>query len=230
MSDIIRIDVVQLKRGYKDNLIRVLQGALKPKDGEPIFEIDTGKLKFGDGIHDYIDLEYFKTGDVEVANALDGQILVYNATEDKWEPKNFVDGVTIEYGQSGLQIAGYTGEIDQQGAAPVSNNGGITWQQLLTDTQLETKLAEADELVRQAGQYKAQAIAAAQDASMARQQTEQIRDLFMDTLNKKFWYGTQAQYMEEVIAQDNLTEGTIYFIYDFDYDTFPEENLIDTDN
>ena len=78
-----RIEVVQLKRGNRAALEAVLRGERKPADGEPIFEIDTGKLKFGDGQRDYIDLEYFRTGDVEIAGSLDGQILIYNEALDK---------------------------------------------------------------------------------------------------------------------------------------------------
>ena len=78
-----RIEVVQLKRGNRAALEAVLRGERKPADGEPIFEIDTGKLKFGDGQHNYVDLEYFRTGDVEIAWSLDGQILIYNEALDK---------------------------------------------------------------------------------------------------------------------------------------------------
>lgn len=225
-DDKIRIDIVQIKRGLKENLIRVLRGSLRPKDGEPIFELDTGKLKFGDGEHDYVDLEYFKTGDVEVADALNGQTLIYNAELDRWEAKNIADNQSIVFGQNGLKIAGYTGEAAQYGAAPVSTNGGIAWQQLPSDAQLAARLEEAAALVRQAGDYKAEAIAACQDAERAQAQTEQVRDLTIAMLNKKFWYGTQAEYIENVLNQNKLTEGTIYFIYDYDYDTFPDDTFV----
>ena len=78
-----RIEVVQLKRGNKATLEAVLRGERKPADGEPIFEIDTGRLKFGDGQHDYIDLKYFGADDIEITGSLDGQILIYNKSLDK---------------------------------------------------------------------------------------------------------------------------------------------------
>ena len=78
-----RIEVIQLKRGEKKALEAVLCGERKPADGEPIFETDTGKLKFGDGQHDYIDLEYFKAKDIEIAGSLDRQILIYNESLDR---------------------------------------------------------------------------------------------------------------------------------------------------
>lgn len=78
-----RIEVVQLKRGNRAALEAVLRGERKPADGEPIFETDTGKLKFGDGQHDYIDLGYFGADDIEITGSLDGQILIYNESLDK---------------------------------------------------------------------------------------------------------------------------------------------------
>ena len=73
-----RIEVIQLKRGNKTTLEAVLCGERKPADGEPIFEIDTGKLKFGDGQRDYKDLDYFGAHNIEITGSLDGQILIYN--------------------------------------------------------------------------------------------------------------------------------------------------------
>ena len=78
-----RIEVIQLKRGEKKALEAVLRGERKPADGEPIFETDTGKLKFGDGQRDYIKLEYFKAKDIEIAGSLDRQILIYNESLDR---------------------------------------------------------------------------------------------------------------------------------------------------
>ena len=57
MSDIIQ--KIQLKRGTKNVLDLVLKNSNRPASGEPIYELDTGKLKIGDGIHNYADLAYF---------------------------------------------------------------------------------------------------------------------------------------------------------------------------
>ena len=78
-----RIEVIQIKRGNRSALITFLKGDNKPKEGEPIFELDTNKLKIGDGIHNYEDLEYVAGGGIEIEDALDGQILVYNETTDQ---------------------------------------------------------------------------------------------------------------------------------------------------
>ena len=214
-----RIEVVQLKRGNRAALEAVLRGERKPADGEPIFEIDTGKLKFGDGQHNYVDLEYFRTGDVEIAGSLDGQILIYNESLDKWEPKAFADDKSIEYSDDGLKIVGFG--PDKQGAGPIVNEGRIIWKQAITDETLDAKVAIANEAAYRAGQSEANAL---RDAGLAKQyagQAEQFRDITAQLLNEKFWFGTRDEYETEIIGQNKLKEGTIYFIRDYDWGTFP---------
>ena len=214
-----RIEVVQLKRGNKAALEAVLRGERKPADGEPIFEIDTGKLKFGDGQHNYVDLEYFKAKDIEIAGSLDGQILIYNESLDKWEPKNFADEKSIEYSDDGLQIVGFG--PDKQGAGPIVNEGRIIWKQAITDETLDAKVNIANEAAYSAGQSAANAL---RDAGLAKQyaeQAEQFRDLTAQLLGDKFWFGTRAEYETEIIGQHQLKEGTIYFIIDYDWENFP---------
>lgn len=214
-----RIEVVQLKRGNRAALEAVLRGERKPADGEPIFEIDTGKLKFGDGQHNYVDLEYFRTGDVEIAGSLDGQILIYNEALDKWEPKAFTDDKSIEYSDDGLKIVGFG--PDKQGAGPIVNEGRIIWKQAITDETLDAKVAIANEAAYRAGQSEANAL---RDAGLAKQyagQAEQFRDITAQLLNEKFWFGTRDEYETEIIGQNKLKEGTIYFIRDYDWGTFP---------
>ena len=70
MSDVIQ--KIQLKRGAKNTLELVLKDSNRPASGEPIYELDTGRLKIGDGIHDYADLAYFGS----IAST---QKLVYNS-------------------------------------------------------------------------------------------------------------------------------------------------------
>ena len=214
-----RIEVIQLKRGNKDALEAVLRGERKPADGEPIFEIDTGKLKFGDGQHNYDELEYFKAKDIEIAESLNGQILIYNEPSGKWEPKAFADNKSIEYLDGGLQIAGF-GE-DKQGAGPIVNEGRIIWKQAITDETLDAKVAIANEAAYSAGQSAANALRDAGLAQQAAEQAEQFRDLTAQLLGDKFWFGTRAEYETEIIGQNQLKEGTIYFIRDYDWDNFP---------
>ena len=179
-----RIEVIQLKRGNKAALEAVLRGERRPADGEPIFEIDTGKLKFGDGQHDYIDLEYFKAKDIEIAGSLDGQILIYNESSGKWEPKAFADDKSIEYSDDGLQIAGFG--PDKQGTGPVVNDGRIIWKQAITDETLDAKVNLANEAAYSAGQSAANALRNAELAQQAAGQAEQFRDLTAQLLNDKF--------------------------------------------
>lgn len=61
------ITSIQFKRGNKSALERVLVDANKPSKGEPIWEIDTNKLKIGDGLNNYLDLPYL-TGESEESN------------------------------------------------------------------------------------------------------------------------------------------------------------------
>lgn len=56
------ISSIQFKRGAKVDLERVLVGEKRPTAGEPIWELDTNKLKIGDGIHDYVELPYLADG------------------------------------------------------------------------------------------------------------------------------------------------------------------------
>ena len=214
-----RIEVIQLKRGNKEVLEAVLRGERKPADGEPIFEIDTGKLKFGDGQHNYDELEYFKAKDIEIAGSLDGQILIYNESLDRWEPKAFADDKSIEYSDDGLQIVGFG--PDKQGAGPIVNDGRIIWKQAITDETLDAKVNIANEAAYSAGQSAANAL---RDAGLAKQyaeQAEQFRDLTAQLLGDKFWFGTRAEYETEIIGQHQLKEGTIYFIRDYDWENFP---------
>ena len=218
-----RIEVIQLKRGNKETLEAVLRGERKPADGEPIFEIDTGKLKFGDGQRDYKDLGYFGADNIEITGSLDGQILIYNKSLDKWEPKNLADNQSIEYSDGGLQIAGFG--KDKQGASPVVNvvddKGEIVWKQAITDETLDAKVNLANEAATRAGQSAANAL---RDAGLAQQyagQAEQARNATISLLNDKFWFGTRAEYETEIIGQHQLKEGTIYFIRDYDWENFP---------
>ena len=218
-----RIEVIQLKRGNKATLEAVLRGERKPADGEPIFEIDTGKLKFGDGQHNYDELSYFGADNIEITGSLDGQILIYNKSLDKWEPKNLADNQSIEYSDGGLQIAGFG--KDKQGASPVVNvvndKGEIVWKQAITDETLDAKVKLANEAATRAGQSEANALRDAGLAQQAAGQAEQFRDLTAQLLGDKFWFGTRAEYETEIIGQHQLKEGTIYFIRDYDWENFP---------
>ena len=92
----------QLKRGTAQRWIEV-----NPilKQGEPGFEYDTGKLKIGDGIRHWLELDYINNGKEEIVtvesfadlSAVGQTDMIYkvnsektlyqwNATESKYEP------------------------------------------------------------------------------------------------------------------------------------------------
>ena len=211
-----KINVIQLKRGIRNRLITALRGINAPKDGEPVYEIDTGKLYIGNGITDFEFLSPIigNGGDIQIESATDGQTLVYNELEDKWEAKNLADNKSIEYGQNGLRIAGFTGSQDQQGTVPVVNNGGITWQSQADQTALNNAVAaaqaHADRAADETVNARGFATIAATNAANTEAMVEQTAELY----NNKFWYGTFAEYQDNVINTGKLTEGTIYFISD----------------
>ena len=179
-----RIEVIQLKRGNKATLEAVLCGERKPADGEPIFEIDTGKLKFGDGQHDYIDLGYFGADNIEITGSLDGQILIYNKSLDKWEPKNLADDKSIEYSDDGLKLVGFG--PDKQGAGPIVNDGHIIWKQAITDETLDAKVNLANEAAHSAEQFAANALRDAGLAQQAAGRAEQFMNITKNLLGDKF--------------------------------------------
>jgi len=80
---------IQFKRGTKEKLEqRLVPGDLGvPAKGEPIWETDTNKLKIGDGITSYINLDYFG-GDVDDHLVLEGY---YSLEDDKFYDKPLDD-------------------------------------------------------------------------------------------------------------------------------------------
>ena len=86
MSNVIKS--IQFKRGLKSALIENLKGDNKPLRGEPIWEIDTNKLKIGDGSSDYEDLPYIagdgsSSSDVVVFGSYDKETDVFWKEEAK---------------------------------------------------------------------------------------------------------------------------------------------------
>lgn len=90
MPETIKITNIQFKRGTKEKLeARLVATDLGiPKDGEPIFETDTGKLKIGDGVKPYVELDYLAGGGEDtrfvITDPQDGQVLVYDVDIEAW--------------------------------------------------------------------------------------------------------------------------------------------------
>lgn len=70
MADTKVIREIQHKRGTLADLTAVLKGANKPLSGELIWEIDTNRLKIGNGEDDYEDLAYLTSEHVDDLKAL----------------------------------------------------------------------------------------------------------------------------------------------------------------
>ena len=218
-----KIEVIQIKRGSKSRLDTVLVSPNQPKAGEPIYEIDNKKLKIGDGIHDYKDLPYIAGGSSEeggssgdssldIISATDGQIIVYNATRGEWEAKDLADGQSIEYGQNGLRIAGFTGDVSQNGRVPMANNGAVTWQSPVNEHDLNAAIDRAQQFSNTAEQHSIAAQAAAGNAVISAENTEAFAQQTAELYSRKFWYGTMSDYQTNVVNSGKLTEGTVYFI------------------
>lgn len=87
--------VIKLKRGLKARLEATLIGANKPKRGEPIWEIDTNKLKIGDGINDYVDLPYVQGDTHSHANKSELD-LIQSGDVAKWNAKQ--NAISVDTG------------------------------------------------------------------------------------------------------------------------------------
>ena len=70
LADTKVIREIQHKRGTLADLTAVLKGANKPLSGELIWEIDTNRLKIGNGVDDYEDLAYLTSEHVDDLKAL----------------------------------------------------------------------------------------------------------------------------------------------------------------
>ena len=70
MIETISIQNIQFKRGKHATLVRELVNDKILKAGEPAYETDTGKLKIGDGIHNYADLAYINVSVEELNRAV----------------------------------------------------------------------------------------------------------------------------------------------------------------
>ena len=186
-----RIQVVQLKRGLKQDLERLLVGQNRPAAGEPIFELaqgdDGNKLKIGDGIHNYVDLPYIGGGDIVIEDALDGQIIIYNGTTKKWEAKDLADNKSIEYGADGLQIKNFDDTKTNVTPVYIDENQGLKWQQAVSPAALDEKVEAASTSAYEASQYAATAQIESGKATQAAGQAKQFRDATEELIGKKFW-------------------------------------------
>jgi hypothetical protein len=207
----LEIKNIQFKRGKKavleTKLVPELLGV--PKDGEPIYETDTRKLKIGNGVTAYVDLPYFggnnsNNADLDlptfiIQDPLTNQILFYDAGQQAWINKDVADSIK--------SIKGY--DTADQGSMLVKDQAeGLAWAKPVTDKELQQAVAAATAAKDEAGQYSKTAGDAAIDAE---DYAEIARSLNIQTqtyVTEKFWWGS----IEAYNALESITPGTFYFI------------------
>ena len=212
---------IQFKRGNKELLEKALilteTKDNRLKAGEPAFEIDTGQLKIGTGQQDYIDLPYVGTGQgggggeddrFVIHEPSNNQILLYDATLNKWVNKDLSDKDSIIYlNEKGLSIKGYSAA--KQGQMLVKDESdGLAWINPLSTAELDVAVNNATVASNQAGTYATQAGNAATAADKSAKEANRINQVTMDYLNQKFWWGT----LEEYNKLPSINKGTFYFI------------------
>lgn len=181
------ISTLQLKRGTKENLIRYLRGQRRPLAGEPILEIDTNRLKFGDGVLDYEWLPYFQDAQFEIKDPLSGQILVYNEDLKIWVNKKFVDEETIKFvAGEGLKLKGY--ENARHGQMLIKDATlGLNWIDPVTNETMTAAVQNAQQHAAQAGEYEILSGNHAVEALRSANQAQLINEKTVEFVNNKFW-------------------------------------------
>lgn len=213
----LEIKDIQFKRGTKaileEKLVEDKLGV--PKNGEPIFETDTGKLKIGDGKTAYIDLAYYAdTPKFIIQDPLSYQVLFYDEALQAWVNKDLADAESIIYlAERGLTIKGY--EAAKQGQMLVKDTEvGLTWIDPPTISDINTMnsiAARAETAETGALNARTEAITAATNADKAAQTAERINQQTMNWVNNKFWWGSAAEYKAE-ITENGLNPEAFYFI------------------
>ncbi len=207
----LEIKDIQFKRGKKavleDKLVENKLGV--PKNGEPIYETDTGKLKLGDGKTAYIDLEYYAdTPKFIIQDPLSNQILLYDETLRAWVNKDLADTESIIYlAERGLTIKGYD-EAKQGYMLVKDSTEGLTWIPPVSGEQLQQQVAAAEASKNRAAESATAAGNSAVTAEYAAGQAQRINDQTMNYVNNKFWWGS----VEDYNALSSISPGTFYFI------------------
>ena len=191
--------IIKFRRGQSDEWTEV-----NPilRDGEPGFELDTFRLKIGDGATAWNDLKYIGSEESEIFPVLiedptDGQVLLYDGESGKWRNYQFVDAESIIFLDSdGLSLKGY--KDARQGQMLVKDETeGLAWINPVSDQSLQEAVTAASESASRAGTSAVQAGNFAGEAIQAAAQVE-----------RKFWYGT----MDEYNNLETINRSTIYVI------------------
>lgn len=150
--------------------------------GEPGFELDTGKLKIGNGKTKWKDLKYQNE---TYTLSVDEKSLILNS-ENK------------------ISLVGY--EEAKQGQMLVKDaNKGLAWVNPVSETVFNEAVGNAQAAAAQAGNYATQAGNKAIAADISAKNAARALEIIQHDI---FWFGTIAEYN----ALESITEDKIYVI------------------
>ena len=150
--------------------------------GEPGFELDTGKLKIGDGKTSWNSLKYQNE---TYTLSVDEKSLILNS-ENK------------------IGLVGY--EEAKQGQMLVKDvNKGLAWVNPVNETVFNEAVGNAQAAAAQAGNYATKAGNQAVMAELSAKNAARALDIIQHDI---FWFGTVAEYN----ALESITEDKIYVI------------------
>ena len=207
------ISSIQFKRGTKEKLTDKLtaQSLGVLKDGEPCWELDTNKIKIGDGKTDYAQLPYL-TGSSDtqfvITDPIDSQVILYDATTKKWVNRSLADDEAIIYlKNSGLTLKGYD-EATQGQMLVKDATKGLAWVNPTSTQELQQYVSQAQTAASQANNYSSAAGTSATEAATSATTAQTINAKTMEWFNEKFWWGTLSEYNE----LSSINKDTFYFI------------------
>ena len=150
--------------------------------GEPGFELDTGKLKIGDGSTKWKELRYQNE---TYKLSADGESLILNDDAQ-------------------ITLKGY--EEAKQGQMLVKDKEkGLAWVNPLSESTLNTAVANAQAAASTAGNYATQAGNQAIAADISARNAARALEIIQHDI---FWFGT----IDEYNALETITEDKIYVI------------------
>ena len=178
-EEVVLNTIFQFKRGQSEAWSRnnpILRAA------EPGYELDTGKLKIGDGVTHWNDLPYQHN---KYSLSVDGKSLILNKENE-------------------IQILGYDKALHGQMLVK-DNEKGLTWVNPLSESTLNQAVANAEAAASTAGNYATQAGNQAVAADISAKNAARALEIIQHDI---FWFGTIQEYNE----LESITEDKIYII------------------
>ena len=179
MAEVTLNTIFQFKRGTAEAWARnnpILRAA------EPGYELDTGKLKIGDGTSPWNILEYLND---TYSLSVDGKSLILNQKNE-------------------VQILGYEDALHGQMLVK-DDEKGLTWVNPLSENTLNQAVASAEQAAATANNYATQAGNQAISADISAKNAARALEIIQHDI---FWFGTIQEYNE----LESITEDKIYVI------------------